>query len=219
MRTLLRQPGFAVRRVITERAAAEGDRARSRRVTLLAALVAVLALAGCSTGKDAVSPGSDFQFVSPGGQTDIFYDGTRQPIPNLSGDDLMNDGKQISVADYAGKVVVLNVWGQWCAPCRTETPELEKLYEQERSSGVQVLGYDVRDADRSAAQDFVRGRGLTYPSIYDPSARGLLKLAGYPFNTVPSTIVIDKRQRVAAVYLRSILASDVLPLVQRLNKE
>lgn len=188
-------------------------------VLLTLCTAAVLGLAGCSTGKDAVSQGSNFQFVAPGGQTDIFYNDNRQPIPNLTGEDLMNPGKQISLSDYAGKVVVLNLWGQWCAPCRTESPELEKLYQQEKGLGVQVLGYDVRDDDRSAPQDFVRDRGVTYPSIYDPDGRQLLKLHGYPLNTVPSTIVIDKQQRVAAVYLRSILASDLTPVVERLAKE
>jgi thiol-disulfide isomerase/thioredoxin len=179
----------------------------------------VLALAGCSTGKDAVSQGTNFHFVAPGGRTDIVYAGDRQPIPPLSGEDLMDAGKRISVADYAGKVVVLNLWGQWCAPCRTEAPELEKLYQQYQAAGVQVLGYDVRDFDRSPPQDFVRDRGLTYPSIYDPPGRGLLALSGYPLNVVPSTIVIDKQQRVAAIYLRSILAGDLSPLVQRLATE
>lgn len=186
---------------------------------IVSLVAAAVALAGCSTGKDAVSQGSNFEFVAPGGQTDIVYNGNRQPIPNLSGEDLMNAGKQISVSDYAGKVVVLNLWGQWCGPCRTESPELEKLYQQGQASGVQVLGYDVKEPDRSAPQDFVRDRGLTYPSIYDPSGRELLKLHGYPLNAVPSTIVIDKQQRVAAVYLREILASDLLPLVQRLSAE
>jgi thiol-disulfide isomerase/thioredoxin len=180
----------------------------------------LLTLAGCSTGKDAVSQGSSFQFVAPGGQTDILYNtADRKPIPDLSGDDLMNDGKQISLADYAGKVVVLNIWGQWCAPCRTESPEMEKIYQQEQAKGVQVLGFDVRDYDRSAPQDFVRDRGLTYPSIYDPPGRGLLRLSGYPVNVVPSTIILDKQQRVAAVYLRSLLASDIQPLVERLAAE
>ncbi|MTD56736.1 TlpA family protein disulfide reductase [Amycolatopsis pithecellobii] len=187
---------------------------------LLLVLLTLALAAGCSTGKDAVSQGSSFQFVAPGGKTDITYDvADRKPIPNLSGDDLMNDGKQLSLADFKGKVVVLNIWGQWCAPCRTESPEMEKLYQAEQSKGVQVLGFDVRDFDRSAPQDFVRDRGLTYPSIYDPPGRGLLRLSGYPVNVVPSTIVIDKEQRVAAVYLRSLLASDVQPLVQKLATE
>lgn len=189
-----------------------------KRVVL--ALLTLVLVAGCSTGKDAVSQGSSFQFVAPGGQTDITYaTADRKPIPNLSGDDLMNEGKQLSLAQFKGKVVVLNVWGQWCAPCRTETPELEKLYQTEQAKGVEVVGFDVRDYDRSAPQDFVRDRGLTYPSIYDPPGRGLLQLSGYPVNVVPSTIVIDKQQRVAAVYLRSLLAADIQPLVEQLAGE
>ncbi|WAL65242.1 TlpA disulfide reductase family protein [Amycolatopsis cynarae] len=187
---------------------------------LLIALLGLVLLAGCSTGKDAVNQGNTFEFVSPGGKTDIFYNGDeRKPIPNLSGEDLMNQGKQISLADFAGKVTVLNVWGQWCAPCRTEAPELEKLFQQNQAAGVQVVGLDVRDDDRSAPQDFVRDRGLTYPSIYDPPGRSLLRLSGYPVNVVPSTIVLDRQHRVAAVYLRSVLASDIAPLVQRLAAE
>ncbi|WP_026360422.1 TlpA disulfide reductase family protein [Amycolatopsis nigrescens] len=190
------------------------------RRTVAAVLVAVLALAGCSTGKDAVTSGTTFEFVSPGGQVDIRYPvAERQKIPKLSGDDLMNEGKQLSVADFPGKVVVLNIWGQWCTPCRTEAPEMEKLYQQTKDAGVQVLGLDVRDPDRSVAQDFVRDRKLTYPSIYDEAGRSLLQLSNYPRNVVPSTIVLDKQQRVAAIFLRDLLASDLLPVVQELSAE
>jgi thiol-disulfide isomerase/thioredoxin len=186
----------------------------------LCALAAVLAIAGCSSGKDAVSQGSTFSFVAPGGKVDITYDvGKRQPAPKLSGEDLMNPGKQISIADFPGKVVVINIWGQWCGPCRAEAPELQKVYDQSKASGVQVLGIDVRDDDRQAPQDFVRNRSLTYPSIYDPSGRSLLQLSGYPRNVVPSTIVLDKQHRVAAVFLRELLATDLLPVVQRLAAE
>jgi thiol-disulfide isomerase/thioredoxin len=191
-----------------------------RRRVPLAALVLVLVLAGCSTGTDAVSQGSSFSFVAPGGKIDISYDvGKRQAAPTLSGEDLMSQGKQVSTADFPGKVIVINIWGQWCGPCRTEAPELEKVYEQAKVSGVQVLGIDVRDDDRQAPQDFVRNRGLTYPSIYDPAGRSLLQLSGYPRNIVPSTIVLDKQHRVAAVFLRELLATDLRPTVQRLAAE
>ncbi|MBE8524639.1 TlpA family protein disulfide reductase [Amycolatopsis sp. H6(2020)] len=180
------------------------------------AVLAVLALAGCSTGKDAVVQGSSFSFVSPGGKVDITYDlAQRQTAPVLAGEDLMNEGKQLSLADFAGKVVVLNLWGQWCGPCRTEAPEMESLAKQ----GVQVLGIDVRDPAREVAQDFVRDRQLTYPSIYDPDGRVLLKLSGYPRNLIPSTIILDKQHRVAAVFLRQVLAQDLLPVTQRLTAE
>lgn len=96
---------------------------------------------------------------------------------------------------------------------------MQTVYQQTSSSGVQVLGIDVRDDSRQAAQDFMRGRSLTYPSIYDPSGRSLLQLSGYPRNIVPSTIVLDKQHRVAAVFLRELLATDLLPVVQRLVAE
>ncbi|WP_216210720.1 TlpA disulfide reductase family protein [Amycolatopsis aidingensis] len=187
--------------------------------TLLAGLVCVLVAAGCSTGDDAVTQGGSFEFVSPGGQTDIFYQPAERQVLELAGEDLFQPEEQISIADYAGKVVVLNIWGQWCGPCRTEAPEMQELYEQTRDEGVQVLGLDVRDENRAAPQDFMRNRGLTYPSIYDPSGRSMLALRGYPRNAVPSTIVVDKQQRVAAVFLRALLVDDLLPVVRRLAAE
>jgi thiol-disulfide isomerase/thioredoxin len=183
---------------------------------VLVALAVLGLVAGCSAGKDAVVQGSSFSFVSPGGKVDITYDvSQRQTAPVLAGDDLMNEGKQLSLADFPGKVVVLNLWGQWCGPCRTEAPEMESLARQ----GVQVVGIDVRDPAREVAQDFVRDRQLTYPSIYDPDGRVLLKLSGYPRNIIPSTIVLDEQHRVAAVFLRPVLAQDLLPVAQRLAAE
>ena len=186
---------------------------------LVSVLVAVLALAGCSAGKDAVVQGSSFSFVSPGGKIDITYDlAQRQTAPVLSGDDLMNEGKQLSLADFPGKVVVLNLWGQWCGPCRVEAPDLEFVQQQTGPLGATVLGVDVRD-DRAAAADFVRDRALTYPSIFDPPGRSLAQLGGVPRNVVPLTVVLDRQHRVAAVYLRSIRVSELVPLVQRLTAE
>ncbi|MGH3878608.1 MAG: TlpA family protein disulfide reductase [Actinophytocola sp.] len=184
------------------------------------ALVVLLVLAGCSTGTDAVERGTEFRFVSPGGQTEIFYDGAdRQQAPPLSGEDLMTAGSDIAVSDFEGDVVVLNLWGAWCPPCRVEAPELERVHREREAKGVTVLGIDVRDENRSAPQDFVRDTGLTYPSIYDPPGRSLLVWKGYPRSVVPSTIVLDKQHRVAAVFLRDLLASDLLPVVDRLLAE
>lgn len=190
----------------------------NRRVACV--LAVVLALAGCTTGKDAVSQGSNFSFVAPGGKVDITYDASeRQVAPNVAGDDLMNEGRQIGIEDFPGKVVVLNLWGQWCGPCRTEAPEMEKVNQQAKAAGVQVLGVDVQDENRQPPQDFMRDRGLTYPSIWDAAGRSLLQFSGYPRNVVPSTIVLDKQHRVAAVFLRELLAADLLPVVRRLAAE
>lgn len=189
-----------------------------RKVALL--LSAALLVAGCSTGSDAVANGTEFNFVSPGGKTDIAYDGAdRKKIGELKGESLMAEGTELALSDYEGKVVVLNIWGAWCPPCRVEAPQLQKVWESYEDKGAQVLGIDVRDEDRSFPEDFMRDTGLTYPSLYDPSMRSLLALQGYPRAAVPSTIVLDKQHRVAAIFLRDLLAEDLTPLLDRLLAE
>ena len=180
-----------------------------------------LAVSACASGSDAVVRGGQFNFVSPGGQTRIFYDPPEQrgAVSGLSGESLLEPGRTIGVDDFPGKVVVINIWGSWCGPCRAEMPHLERVYAQTRDTGVQFLGVDVRDEVRSAPEDFVRDREISYPSIYDPPGRSLLGLRGYPRNVVPSTIVLDRRHRVAAVFLTALLDTDLLPVVQRVAGE
>ncbi|WIX79237.1 TlpA disulfide reductase family protein [Amycolatopsis carbonis] len=195
---------------------------RTRRWPGVALAVAgLVTVAACSTGTDAVVEGGTFEFVSPGGQTKIFYDppASRGTAPELAGEDLMQPGRQIGLSDFDGKVVVVNIWGSWCGPCRAEMPALQQVYDQTKDTGVQLLGIDVRDEPRTAPQDFIRDRAVTYPSIYDPPGRSLLALKGYPRNVVPSTIVLDRRHRVAAVFLTALLAGDLLPVVRRLSAE
>lgn len=189
---------------------------------LVALLMAAVVLTGCSTGSDAVAQGGSFEFVAPGGKTDIVYDppaerGTPGPV---SGPDLMDTGKTLSLSDFDGKVVVLNVWGQWCGPCRTEITELEKVYLATKDRGVAFLGIDVRDNNIDAARDFVVDRVVTFPSIYDPAMRTLIAFGGrYPTTVIPSTVVLDRQHRVAAVFLRELLATDLQPVVERLAAE
>ncbi|OBF28661.1 TlpA disulfide reductase family protein [Mycobacterium sp. ACS4331] len=195
---------------------------RSRVIAMLAALTACLVVAGCATGDDAVAQGGSFEFVAPGGKTDILYDPPAdrgRPGP-ISGPDLMDPDRQLSLDDFAGKVVVINVWGQWCGPCRSEISELQQVYDDTREQGVAFLGIDVRDNDRQAAEDFIRDRNVTFPSIYDPPMRTMIAFGGkYPTSAIPSTIVLDREHRVAAVFLRELLAEDLLPVVQRLATE
>lgn len=189
---------------------------------LIAASAAIVALTGCATGDDAVAQGGTFEFVAPGGKTDIFYDPpeSRGRPGTLAGPDLMDLAKTISLDDFAGKVVVINVWGQWCAPCRTEIVQLQKVYDATRAQGVAFLGIDVRDNNIDAPRDFVVDRNITYPSIYDPPMRTMIAFGGrYPTTVIPSTVVLDREHRVAAVFLRELLAEDLQPVVERLAGE
>jgi len=187
---------------------------------LLAILLVLAGCAGCATGKDAVAIGGRFEFVAPNGQQIIFYDPpeSRGAITGFSGESLTEPGRRIGIQDYPGEVVVINVWGSWCGPCRVEVDDLQLVQSQLGPEGVQVLGLDVRD-NRTAAADFVRDRKLSYPSIHDEPGRALLGLSGYPRNVVPSTIVLDRRHRVAAVYLTRIGLGDLIPKLKRLAAE
>lgn len=183
---------------------------------------AAVLLSGCSTGDDAVAQGGTFEFVAPGGKTDITYDppaSRNRPGP-ISGPELTDPAKTVSLDDFAGKVVVINVWGQWCGPCRSEITELQKVYDATKDKGVAFLGIDVRDNNRDAAVDFVVDRKVTFPSIYDPAMRTMIAFGGrYPTTVIPSTVVLDRQHRVAAVFLRELLAEDLQPLVERLAAE
>lgn len=192
------------------------------RAVLIAGVVSAALISGCSVGDDAVTHGGTFEFVSPGGKTDIFYDPpeARGRPSTISGPDLIDPQRTIGVDDFPGRVVVINVWGQWCGPCRTEVGQLQKVYDDNRDRGVVLLGIDVRDPEPQASRDFVKDRNISYPSIYDPAMRTMIAFGGrYPSSVIPATMVLDRQHRVAAVFLREVLAEDLQPVVDRLVAE
>lgn len=114
---------------------------------------------------------------------------------DVSGVDL--DGNALSLADFRGDVVVVNVWGSWCVPCREEAPMLRALSQEMAAREVSFVGIDVRD-NVTAAKAFESRYGITYRSFDDPQARAVLAFQGtVPVQAVPSTIVLDRQGRVA----------------------
>lgn len=194
-----------------------------RATTVVTAVLTTLTLAACSSGdnaQNAVAVGGTFEFHSRGGHTEIFYDeDQRAPLPDFSGPSLMEEGEEISLSDFEGEVVVLNAWGQWCAPCRAEVDDLQFAQETLEPLGGTVLGINVRDYNQTIAQDFKLDNAVTYPSIYDPPFRTAVALGGMPTSVIPTTIVLDREHRPAAVFLREVDANDILDVALPLAEE
>lgn len=135
----------------------------------------------------------------------------RHEAPIAMGDDL--DGSPLSTEDFPGKVIVLNVWGSWCNPCRKEAPDL--IEAQDRTAEVaQFIGINTRDLDPAPARAFARSFGLNYRSIFDPSGAELLKYGDLPPGAIPSTLIIDAEGRVAARIIGIATVSTLVGLIE-----
>ncbi len=173
---------------------------------LAATAAALVLLAGCSTGANAVdvNNGGQFRFVEATPQGKVIPVADRSSAPQFGGSLL--DGSAFDSAGLVGKVAVINFWGQWCAPCRVETPEFQRVYADVRDRGVSFLGINVKDNDQLASA-YLRNAGIEYPSVFDPRGEVALAFRNFPPAAIPSTVLLDRRGRVAAVYLGTVSES------------
>ena len=180
----------------------------SRTASALVALC--LVVAGCSSPFAASE--SSGGFVSGDGSITVLEPGDREPLPTISGQTL--DGEELSTEQFAGQVLVVNVWGSWCAPCRIEATALEQVATDLADEGVQFLGIDIRD-QLTSARLFQEQKQISYPSIFDPDSSTLLEVPSslYPVAT-PTTYVIDHEGRVAVRILDRTTAPTLAGLVR-----
>ncbi|WP_128432780.1 TlpA family protein disulfide reductase [Streptomyces cyaneus] len=182
---------------------------RSRAVLLTAtAVAAALTLSACSSGGTS-GGGGDTNFVTGNNGIDTVAKANRSAAPVLSGETI--DGKQLTTADYKGKVLVINVWGSWCPPCRAEAKNFQTVYEDLKDQGVEFVGINTRDTSTTPAKAFEKEFGVTYPSLYDPTGKQMLRFKKGTLNPqlIPSTLVFDRQGRIAVRALQP-LGEDTL---------
>jgi peroxiredoxin len=152
-------------------------------VLLVAALVVTVFTHGNSSSAD------DNMVAYPAGH--------RPAAPDFTATSLT--GAPINFASYRGKIVVLNVWGSWCAPCVSEGQTLKYLDEEYGPQGIAFLGDDLQDSPKNALA-FLRSDGITYPSVNDATGAVEERLAiAVPISATPTTLVIDKTGHIAGV--------------------
>ncbi|WP_256105504.1 TlpA disulfide reductase family protein [Streptomyces sp. ODS05-4] len=196
-----------------------GPSRAARPALLLAGTVAAaLTLTACGGDSDLKSGGGT-NFVTGKSGVATVPAADRKAAGTIAGKTL--EGERLDVADLKGKVVVLNVWGSWCGPCRAEAPHFAKVSKELKAQGVEFVGLNVRDPNENQAVQFEESFGIDYPSLHDPA--GKLLVNGFPKGTlnpqtIPTTIALDRQGRIAARSMAALgedkLREMIAPLVE-----
>lgn len=160
-------------------------------------VVALLALGLLLTACGNLSGTEGKGYVSGGGTIRELDPGDREKAVSFEGEAVTGD--DISLDDHRGKVVVLNVWGNWCGECHVEAEDVVGAAERTQGDDVVFVGINVRDPSKETAAGYERKYDVPYQSFYDPSGTLLLEFHGtLNAYATPSTVVLDREGRVAA---------------------
>ena len=189
----------------------------ARIAALLGAAALVCGLAAC-TGKNAVDQGSgNFRFVSSTTVGKLIPVADRKKAGTFS-EGLLNGGTY-SLAAQSGKVVAVNFWATWCGPCTTETPAFDRMYRANQAKGVTFVGIDTKESSKDAPKAFVSDNDISYPIVWDEPGQTAVAIGKVPALSLPFTVLIDRHQRVAAVYTAALTEGDLQPVLDKLAAE
>lgn len=186
-----------------------------------AASVSGWVLSGCgSGGEDTVAKSANSRegYISgDGGLTTIAAE-DRAGSVTLAGETLQGD--QFSIGEHRGRVMVVNMWVSSCGPCHKEAPDLIATYEQFKAADDDVgfIGIDFRESSPATGRSQSRSWGLPYDSVFDATGETAVQMQGV-LAAQPSTAVLDKAGRVAAVVVGAIDRSTLLGLVEDVLNE
>lgn len=180
--------------------------------TLVVLVVAVALVRAVRRPADASEP------VARYGAGRIIPAAQRDPAPHLSGPAL--DGGRLDLASWSGHVIVVNIWGSWCAPCRQEAPDLERVAAETGYLGVRFVGIDVRD-NPAQGRAFEESFGIGYPSLDDSDGALVPQFGRYLTPAVPTTYIFDAHGRIAAMFFGRItyqgLETDLVTIAHEKN--
>ncbi|MBI2709943.1 MAG: redoxin family protein [Actinobacteria bacterium] len=168
-----------------------------------AGLAVLLTIGAVATWSGAASPAQDNQKLDRGPRSG--------PAPSFRALDLADPSRRIALADYRGRLLVVNFWASWCVPCRREMPRLAAAAAKLRGR-VSFLGVNTKDG-RAKALEFVRTTGVPYPSVVDPAGSIGDRYGVYG---LPTTVFIDRRGRIIGRYLGEMKAGTLDDLLAQL---
>lgn len=156
-------------------------------------LCIALLLLGCADGDENRSSSSPSGASSPPGnvqsQSGTIRDVTPEPVPDLTLETL--GGRSIRLAQQDGRVLLLNFWATWCAPCRKEIPELKTLHRELHPKGLTVIGIALDREGREVVQPYVKKQKINYPIAVDSEGTAEAELG--PIRGLPTTLVVNTK--------------------------
>lgn len=157
-------------------------------VALLAALLVVAILAGCSKPASSASDVPQFSFSSL-------------------------EGKTVAMKDLGNKVVIVDFWATWCGPCREEIPHLNELYSEMKGKGLEIVGVSMDTDGVDGVKDFAREFRIQYPIVMgdEKVAESFGGIIG-----LPTTFIIDRNGKIAKKYIGLPPAQDMRKIVKEL---
>lgn len=184
-------------------------RRKARTVVVVLVIAAILGVGWWQLGELR----SQARNTDAGGVGLTLYPGDEGiPLPDIEGKTIT--GEMLSLEGLRGHVVVVNVWGSWCAPCRAEAPDLATISKETAPRGVRFVGIDVRD-NPAAGRAFEREFGITYPSFDDQNGLVLAAFTGIiPVSAVPSTLVVGRDGIIRARNIGRIDATTLRGLIE-----
>src|SRR6185369_2110444 len=120
-------------------------------------------------------------------------------FPDFAEKDL--DGKEMSVAKYKGKIVLVDFWATWCGPCVGELPNVLKAYEKYHSKGFEIVGISL-DSDKGKLTSFTKAKNMTWQQFFDGGGWKNKIAQKYTVHSIPATYLIDKDGKIIAQNLR-----------------
>lgn len=151
---------------------------------------------GCRSVAVCVAVAATLSISAVPASADIIPAESRKPAPRWKLPNLTGGSRQLS--DYRGKVLLLNFWATWCAPCKQEIPWFAEFYDKYRADGLEVVGISVDDKGWKVIKPYVedKSNGINYTILHDNVDLSFM----YKIQLMPKTVLIDRDGKVAAIH-------------------
>jgi thiol-disulfide isomerase/thioredoxin len=159
-------------------------------------LLAAFGVSSCNSNDPAGSPSTSTSSRPSAAPNNVPVALTSLPALVLDTEMKASSGEPIKLSNYSGKVMLINLWATWCGPCRSETPELVRLYKEYQGRGVEFVGLSTEDPEASATrvQDFVRQYSVNYHVGWATREVALTLMQGR--TSIPQSFIITRDGRI-----------------------